>query len=120
MDCPEGHEPHEWQAGDYVEVTLPMDVHQVVSNVNVKTNEGLCAYERGPLVYCAEEIDNVASYDSFLLTPQTRFTLWQPDGRLAETRGIVADNGSQQLRLIPYYAWDNREASKMKVWVKCE
>ena len=86
----------------------------------MKEDEGMRAIQRGPLVYCVEEIDNAASYDTFQLTPQTRFTLWQPDGILAETRGIMADNGSQQLRLIPYYAWDNREASKMKVWVKCE
>ncbi len=109
-----------WKAGDTVELRMEMPVEQVAADPRVKEDEGMRAIQRGPLVYCAEEIDNVASYDSFLLTPQTRFTLWQPDGILAETRGIVADNGSQQLRLIPYYAWDNREASKMKVWVKCE
>ena len=109
-----------WKAGDTVELRMEMPVEQVAADPRVKEDEGMRAIQRGPLVYCAEEIDNVASYASFLLTPQTRFTLWQPDGILAETRGIVADNGSQQLRLIPYYAWDNREASKMKVWVKCE
>ncbi len=48
----------EWREGDEVTLTLPMDIHQVVSNANLKSNEGLRAYERGPLVYCAEGIDN--------------------------------------------------------------
>ena len=108
-----------WKAGDTVELRMEMPVEQVAADPRVKEDEGMRAIQRGPLVYCAEEIDNATTYDTFQLTPQTRFTLWQPDGILAETRGIVADNGGQQLHLIPYYAWDNREASKMKVWVKC-
>ena len=35
---------NDWKEGDEVDVILPMDVHQVVSNENLKSNKGLCAY----------------------------------------------------------------------------
>ena len=30
---------------------------------------------------------------------------------------VQAVNGNETINLIPYYAWDNREAGKMKVWI---
>ena len=30
---------------------------------------------------------------------------------------IKAQSGKQQMTFIPYYAWDNREAGQMKVWI---
>ena len=30
---------------------------------------------------------------------------------------ITALEGKERIKFIPYYAWDNRDAGKMKVWV---
>jgi len=30
---------------------------------------------------------------------------------------IKATTGENTITLIPYYAWDNREAGRMKVWL---
>ena len=97
---------------------MAMPVERVSADPRVKEDEGMQAIQRGPLVYCAEAIDNGGSYDDFTLTPVTQFTMCRMPGILSGIAGIAADNGRQTLRLIPYYAWDNREASKMKVWIK--
>jgi len=34
-----------------------MEARKVVSNEKVEANTGKIAFERGPLVYCAEEVD---------------------------------------------------------------
>jgi DUF1680 family protein len=47
-----------WKKGDVVELALDMPVRKVMSNENVKTNQGKVAIERGPVLYCAEGHDN--------------------------------------------------------------
>ncbi len=47
-----------WQAGDTVDLQLPMPVRRVVANPAVKEDVDKFAVERGPLVYCAEGADN--------------------------------------------------------------
>src|SRR5690606_37574487 len=56
-----------WQAGDQVQLTLPMPVRRVASHPNLKENAGRVAIERGPLVYCAEQADNVDGMDQYHL-----------------------------------------------------
>jgi DUF1680 family protein len=121
-----------WQAGDAVEVSLPMPVHRVVANDKVEADLGRVAVERGPLVYCAEGVDNDGRVSNFVL----------PDGAVltAEMRpdllnGVVAVKGEAEalrekggrtvsekkvLTLIPYYAWANRGSGEMEVWIARE
>jgi DUF1680 family protein len=47
-----------WTKGDVVELHLPMEVKRIVAHDSVKAKAGLAAYEYGPIVYCAESIDN--------------------------------------------------------------
>ena len=51
-------EENNWQRNDRITITFDMPVRKVVSNKLVKANEGKMALERGPLVFCAEEVDN--------------------------------------------------------------
>jgi hypothetical protein len=121
-----------WQAGDAVEVSLPMPVRRVVANAKVEADIGRIAVERGPLVYCAEAADNDGRVSNFIL----------PDGAVltAETRpdllnGVVVVKGEaaalsekagkavvekKAITLIPYYAWANRGRGEMEVWVARE
>src|SRR5262249_28202445 len=47
-----------WGKGDAIELTLPMPVRRVSADPRVKDDDGRVALERGPLVYCAEWVDN--------------------------------------------------------------
>ena len=57
-----------WNAGDTVEMSLPMDVNTVVSQDNIVANRGRVALERGPLVYCFEAVDNGDSVSDIVLS----------------------------------------------------
>ncbi|MBO7120347.1 MAG: glycoside hydrolase family 127 protein [Bacteroidaceae bacterium] len=124
----------DWQAGDEVSLSLPMDIHQVVSNANLKSNEGLCAYERGPLVYCAEGIDNGGNMDNLFIevgasgvsgaAPSTMTSLFKGGmqrirmtGKAATLNGDEVTTTNKNIFLIPYFARAHRAASSMLVWI---
>ena len=102
-----------------VEVMLNMDmtVKVVAADPRVKANMGKRAIQRGPLVYCMEEVDNRDLYVSAQLNSQTKFTSKFQPSLLGGVVEVTARATQGTLRFIPYYAWDNREAGKMKVWV---
>lgn len=105
-----------WQPGDVVEFNMDMPVKIVAADPRVKADEGKRHLERGPLVYCMEEVDN-ANYDGAILSADTKFDVnFQPDV-LGGVATITATTGDDSAVFIPYYAWDNRDPGKMKVWV---
>lgn len=123
-----------WQAGDEVSLSLPMDVHQVVSNENLKTNKGLCAYERGPLVYCAEGVDNGGKLDNLFIpegatgsnatAPTTMTTLFKGglqqlrmNGKSCTLNGTEVVTSDKVIRLVPYFTRAHRDATSMMVWI---
>lgn len=125
---------HDWKVGDEVSLSLPMDIHQVVSNENLTTNKGLCSYERGPLVYCAEGIDNGGKLDNFFIpegvtgtagiAPSTLTGLFKGgmqqlriDGKSATLNGTDVETTDKVIRLVPYFARAHRDASPMMVWI---
>lgn len=64
-----------------------------------------------------EEVDNRDLYVSAQLDSQTKFTSKFQPSLLGGVVEVTARATQGTLRFIPYYAWDNREAGKMKVWV---
>ena len=109
-----------WQAGDEVSIDFDMPVEIVAADPRVKADEGRRAVQRGPLVYCAEQVDNQTDIESIVLTDNTRLTaVYEPDllGGVVAIDGVASNNA---FRLIPYYAWDNREAGKMAVWLTAD
>ncbi|MBQ6161407.1 MAG: glycoside hydrolase family 127 protein [Prevotella sp.] len=105
-----------WKAGDKIEVDFDMPVMKIAADERVKADEGCLAVQRGPVVYCAEQADNT-NVDDIRLSATTSFNTMFDSTLLG---GVVKIFGSTQKRgftLIPYYAWDNREAGKMKVWL---
>ena len=46
-----------WQAGDVVELELGMEPVLVASNPRIEATRGCLAIQRGPIVYCLEDID---------------------------------------------------------------
>lgn len=107
----------EWKDGDEISLHLEMPVEIVEADSRVKQNTGKRAIQRGPLVYCMEETDNTKNFDKLAITPQTAFNCNFETSLLNGVEIIQATNGDKTISLIPYYAWDNREAGKMKVWI---
>ena len=106
-----------WKAGDQVLLTLDMPVRLEAADPNVKADVGKRTVCRGPLVYCLEETDNPETYDTAALAGDTVFDQsWQP----ALLGGVTTLTASDGAVYVPYYAWDNREAGRMKVWIDYE
>jgi hypothetical protein len=125
-----------WRKGDVVELRLPMPVRRVLAHEKVLDDQGRVALERGPIVYCAEGVDNPDGHVLNLVLPD--------DSRLsAEYRadmlnGIAVIRGKAHvvkrrldgtpelldeavdLTAIPYYAWCHRGRSQMAVWLARE
>ncbi|MBN1117983.1 MAG: glycoside hydrolase family 127 protein [Bacteroidales bacterium] len=111
-----------WLDGDIVEINFPMTPRKVITNNKVKTNEGLTAIELGPVVYCAEEIDNNSNFDEIKISNQSLFSVHRNFDLLSGINIIYATDRIKQdsIKLIPYYAWSNRGVNKMKIWIPNE
>ena len=107
----------DWKPGDVISLEMEMPVEKVAADPRVKQDVGKRAVQRGPLVYCLEEVDNPKEFDQLQLEAGTTFEVVDAPELLGGVKLIKAQSGKQQMTFIPYYAWDNREAGKMKVWI---
>lgn len=124
-----------WTTGDVVELDLPMAVERVWSHPAVRADTGRMAIQRGPVVYCLEEVDNGANLgalsiprDAPLETGSDLFGLPTVEGpalRSGEAPWGEALYTSQpppadacRVRAVPYHAWGNRGPGEMQVWVR--
>lgn len=109
--------PGPWKDGDRIELELEMPIEVVAADERVREDVGKRAVQRGPLVYCLEEVDNPAGFDALTLSPDAVLShAFLPD-LLGGIERITAEQNNGTLTFVPYYAWDNRAPGKMKVWV---
>lgn len=120
----------EWKPGDMVQLQLPMSVQRVIASENVADDKDRVALQRGPLMYCAEHADN-SDVLNVVLPDDAQFTTSLNNNLLNGVVTITADaktiqpstDGSsvqtvnQQITFIPYYAWANRGAGQMQMWL---
>lgn len=106
----------EWNPGDVVTLDMAMPVEIMESDPRVKENVGKRAIQRGPLVYCIEEVDNGTGFDSLHLNDSSSFEVADVPDLLGGVKVIKAKTDDKNILFVPYYAWDNRSAGKMKVW----
>jgi DUF1680 family protein len=116
-----------WKSGDVVELELPMPVQRVKANPKVQADLGRVALERGPIVFCLEGVDNKDECREFELPRESRLTAeYRPDllGGVVVVQGkavrLAAENKPSEpvdFLAVPYYAWDNRAAGPMTVWL---
>ncbi len=129
-----------WQPGDVVELSLPMPVRMMAAHPRLEQVRNHVAVTRGPIVYCLESVDlpDDVAIENVHLPRDARWTVrHQPDllrgVTVLETEACVvpgidpAGDLYQELpsgpprrvpiRLIPYYAWNNRGEPKMTVWL---
>lgn len=130
-----------WKSGDIVDLDLEMPVRFLEANPLVEEDLDQVAVQRGPMVYCLESTDlprdtgvlnaripaNLelnARYDSRLLGGVVVLEGNAVTRSTGDWRGRLYRDASPspprplRLRLIPYYAWDNRGASTMSVWLR--
>src|SRR5579864_4373046 len=134
-----------WSEGDTVTLQFNMAPQVLEANAEVVENNGRVAVQRGPLVYCMEQIDQgegVALKDVALDIDEKDGGHFQEKFEKDLLGGVLvlrhsgsvyeesADRGSLyfshnapprksrpvQLTFIPYYAWANRVQTPMQVW----
>ena len=129
-----------WKSGDVVDLDLPMPAQLIEANPLVEETYNQVAVKRGPIVYCLESpelprgtrlsevlvphnIDLRARYDRRLLDGVVvlegqGFTRAQGNWTNQLYREVHSSRLRPiELRFIPYYAWNNRGASEMSVWL---
>lgn len=114
-------EKRDWKKGDKIELDFEMPVRKVLTHEAVEANKGKMALERGPLVYCAEEVDNPMGVLNMSLSKEADFSYRYDQGLfrgLGKIEGKTSPaHGMKAFTAIPYYAWAHREMGEMAVWL---
>ena len=118
-----------WKKGDRVELDLPMSVRVSHCHEAVEANHDRIALTRGPFVLCAEGVDNAGATQRFFfedenpdLSDATTAKATTPHGSFGQAivpaKALTQSGGTEtvKLKLIPYYAWNNRGPASMTVW----
>ena len=131
-----------WQDDDEIILEMDMPVRILEADARVRENIGKVAIARGPIVYCLEEVDNgkdlhlcrvdlqtLKASDIELETTEelghSMTVLKVPGKRLLPAESVdlyhTAQPAREQdvtLRMVPYYAWNNRGEGEMSVWLR--
>jgi len=100
-----------WSAGDRVVLSLPLAPRLTTPHPRVDAVRGCVAVERGPLVYCIEEPD-VPGAD-VAIDPRAPLVERERPDLLG---GVVTVE--TPATAVPYFAWGNRGAGAMRVWLR--
>lgn len=129
-----------WKKGDIITLKMPMPVELMQANPLVEETKNQVSVKRGPIVYCLESefLPNNVSINEVILDTTSSF-LTQPI--LIKGRELVGIKAKVNVRdtpswnkqlyrpledasttyhkvvLIPYFAWGNRGATEMSVWL---
>jgi uncharacterized protein len=129
-----------WNQGDEIHLEIPMEIERMVAHPNVKANAGKIALQRGPVVYCLEQVDNGENLASIeingdslieerfeeellngvmVLSGKAKRTEVTSDvGQALYMRTEDVNTSETTFTAIPYYAWANRGEGEMTVWVR--
>ena len=70
---------------------------------------------------CSEQTDNPEiSFDDVTIDRGIAFNVIRGEGKLKDMIVLKTSSLGQELVFITYFAWDNREPGKMKVWIDYE
>lgn len=116
---------------DEIRLKFSMPVTFIAANKKAHENAGRVAVMRGPVVYCLEGIDNGEDLNSLRVDIKEKGALTKgefsvPDIILKaykepENNSLyfeaTDDYEETQIKLIPYYAYENRGETDMLVWI---
>ena len=124
-----------FQEGDVIELSFDMTPYKVYASSKVPADTGCAAVQRGPVVYCAEGLDNGGDVLSLSLAAEGAVTQlpYEPEllggiiplaaegWRTQPTQELYSRERPQRqaadIRLVPYYTWGNRGENQMRVWL---
>lgn len=129
-----------WKTNDVIELEFPMPAQLIESHPLVEETRNEVAVKRGPIVYCLESDDlpkEVRLSDIRLPSTMTLDSSYEANllGGIGTLSGNVSvrdsrawdgklyrplkssPNKSASVKFIPYYAWGNRSAGEMSVWL---
>ncbi|MDT7811057.1 MAG: uncharacterized protein QOJ42_973 [Acidobacteriaceae bacterium] len=133
-----------WAENDTIDLSFDMTTRMLKANPAVTEDRGRVAFQRGPIVFCMEHLDqpdhgvgmNLAGYT--VLPEGATMEQFEPqllDGVMVLTHPATisktatdvplyfpastpkAPASPTTVKLIPYYAWANRESASMQVWI---
>lgn len=124
-----------YTADDVITVAFTMTARRVYTSSRVSANTGKTALQMGPLIYCAEGVDNENDVLSLSLKRdgKIRVSEYLPDA-LFGIRKLFAEGYREtvneelysfdrqklqpcQVTFVPYYTWANRGRNQMRVWI---
>ena len=108
------------KSGDEFELFFDMPVKRIQAHPYVRQNRGFVAIQRGPVVYCAEGIDNGGKVDYIIPEKFEYSENYEKDLLGGVLTLTVKDSEGRKFKMIPLYAWDNRMACAMQVWLRQE
>ena len=130
-----------WKKGDVIQLSLNMRPRLVEANPLVEEAKNQVAVMRGPIVYCLEGQDIQGGYrindiaiDDDIELEEVKMTIaghefiaLEGDAKLVSNKPwnnstlyrelSKSPDTKVRIRLIPYYAWDNRGIQDMSLWL---
>jgi DUF1680 family protein len=136
-----------WSAGDEIKFQMDMPVQLLKANSHVVEDVGRVAVQRGPILYCLEQIDQrdgISLSDVAVDLRKNPSAQFQSETKSDLLGGVVVLHhmgaslekpssgeplysrysaekpkvGQVPLTFIPYYAWANRDSTGMQVWTR--
>ncbi|MDQ6420114.1 glycoside hydrolase family 127 protein [Paenibacillus sp. LHD-117] len=131
-----------WQSGDIVDIAFRMPVRRMKGHPSIRHTASKVAIQRGPFIYCLEEVDNGANLHEIVLPASSEFSVssepgllgglpvikagalrisaseWDEDELYRDMKKGAWQETQTTATFIPYFAWANREGGEMAVWVK--
>ena len=133
-----------WKKGDVIELCFDMRPRLIEANPLVEEAKNQVAIMRGPIVYCLEGQDieggyrindialdddielkevkmSIAGHSFIALEGEAKLVNNQQWNNQTLYRELTkAPKTKVKIRLIPYYAWDNRGIDDMSLWLPLE
>lgn len=121
-----------------IKLKLDMSAKFMQANELVRADFGKVSVQRGPIVYCAEEVDNEAplwkykvdvngslesKYRDNILKGIVEVSVGAEKSRIKNNQELYSEYNQSinvektRLNLVPYYAWANRDDGQMSVWL---
>lgn len=121
-----------WKKDDKISFDFSMKPFAVFANQKVKDDNGKFAVQNGPIVYALEGVDNKDQSVRNIIadTVVLMNVSFRPDvlngvnvislkgaGTKRQLNSDLLLRSEQEVKAIPYYAWNNRGAGEMEVWI---
>ncbi len=129
-----------WNSGDVIELKMEMEPALMAANPLVEETRNQVAVQRGPVVYCLEspDIPDGSRIFDYKIPSNINFTPIKDNFAGSNLVSLEGDFYKEptapwnnalyreipeedalvtKLKLVPYFAWDNRGKSEMTVWI---